>query len=573
MNNSFEKALGSFIGATSSVKPLELSDNEALENLLQKAIGDPTHGGKLVPVHVVDKNGHHVVRYHSRDEIAGIKAHPDTHHAEELAAGHRFTHPKNGAGTITKVKGHDGKGYEVVTKYDDGRKATAYVHNIELHKPDHAPLPAEKKAAKRDVHPTDKYPKDSVEWHEEQAKYHRAKTTAVGTDGGEHRKLAEYHKNQADMKRKGVKPNEDALNHARHMWVHHKHASQGLPIGSLEKHKHEVEIEKHTTTLVKNGETTTKNLPSKEEADKYAAKQGVGKGEPKKITPSKPTKKPMPGEAEGTAAPKTKSGKDILSNKPAHERDDMNGHDHDDAADYHDSKVAELGRKAEGPKGKALYPNEIKEMGDHRKLRDDHKRQAAWKHKDAADKQRHNDFLDSTLPISHPRYPEQRMDKIVRDGGSKLKAMRYYLSDAHQVDAKEDLDEGDQDTFDRIFRNFNQGKSTASDVRGQLDAIANGHKFKNSAPKKGVGRESRPSDKKQDRFNEVLDELQRIKKGPKTALDNYLYENHNGLKYDDLSDSGQRQYMSIYNGLRNGSMKRDEAFSSIYSLGSDQQSK
>lgn len=136
MKQSLQKALGHFTSASSRNKPLELSVVEALEALLQKAVNDPTHGGLLHPVHIITKDGWHTVKYMRQDEIHNLRHYGEGNFVEPLREGHRFTHPKNGPGTITKVKGHDGKGYELMTKYDDGRKGTAYVHNLKLHKPE-----------------------------------------------------------------------------------------------------------------------------------------------------------------------------------------------------------------------------------------------------------------------------------------------------------------------------------------------------------------------------------------------------------------------------------------------------
>jgi hypothetical protein len=100
--------------------------------------GDPTNGGKLIPVHIVDKNGHHTVRYKTPAEFAALQSGGHDHqHVSQLAAGHRFTHAKNGeTGTITRDKGHDGKGgHELAVQYDSGKKATAYVHNVMPHNP------------------------------------------------------------------------------------------------------------------------------------------------------------------------------------------------------------------------------------------------------------------------------------------------------------------------------------------------------------------------------------------------------------------------------------------------------
>lgn len=98
--------------------------------------GDPTNGGKLFPVHIVDKNGHHTTRYKSMEEITAMHSSGEFAHVEPIKVGHRFTHAKHGTGFITKIKGHDGKGgHEMNVAFDNGKKSTAYIHNLQMHNP------------------------------------------------------------------------------------------------------------------------------------------------------------------------------------------------------------------------------------------------------------------------------------------------------------------------------------------------------------------------------------------------------------------------------------------------------
>lgn len=128
-----------------NVKNIALLTSLATDIIKGRSSGDPTHGGKLIPTHIVNKAGHHQLVYKSPEEL-GL-AH-DHNHQEPLKPGHRVSHPKHGVGTITKNNGHDGKGGHAITvHYDSGKKAPAYVHNVDHldpTDPDATPTPAEK---------------------------------------------------------------------------------------------------------------------------------------------------------------------------------------------------------------------------------------------------------------------------------------------------------------------------------------------------------------------------------------------------------------------------------------------
>lgn len=381
----FQKALGFLVRA----KRLEPSTAEALEALLEKAIADPTNGGKLVPVHIVDKNGHHTVRYHKQSEIGKLQAHPDHHHVSQLKEGDRFTHPKNGAGTITKVKGHDGKGYELGTTYDSGKKSTAYVHNVELHKPDHAPLPKDEKAD--------------------------LKRKVIGDDGDD--------------------------------------TGDGI-YAKMNKQK--------------KADDLLKKLRAERKEQEAANKKPVAK------------KKPMPDldKKEGPAL--TRSGKPIQNGKYPHNNPDWTSADHEDAVDYHKSQPAnKTVRSVDGNHTHAEFVRAHGKAADSARL-------------DEYNKAREKDFLDSQLNSTDPRYAEQQFKRTLRDGGSKMKAMRNYLNNEAGVQYS-DLNSDEKESFDDLVDSFttlgsaNRPQATERDIRHALESLGIAHKQREakakSAPK------------------------------------------------------------------------------------------
>jgi hypothetical protein len=104
--------------------------SKGLNNDLIKAV-DPTHGGKLHPVHIVDKNGHHRLVYKTKEEIEALKQSEENKLVGELAAGHRVNSDKDGNGTIVQIKGHNGNGHLVKVKFDSGKVTDRFVHNLE----------------------------------------------------------------------------------------------------------------------------------------------------------------------------------------------------------------------------------------------------------------------------------------------------------------------------------------------------------------------------------------------------------------------------------------------------------
>lgn len=103
--------------------------NKSVENDLLKAI-DPTHGGKLHPVHMVDKNGHHRLVYKAKEEIEELKQSGEHLLVDELDAGHRVHSDKDGKGTIVQTKGNNGNGHLVKVKFDNGKVTDRFVHNL-----------------------------------------------------------------------------------------------------------------------------------------------------------------------------------------------------------------------------------------------------------------------------------------------------------------------------------------------------------------------------------------------------------------------------------------------------------
>lgn len=97
-----------------------ISDNDMN---LEKAL-DLTHGGKLVPKHIVDAKGHKRLVYVLPDQISN-------HHVP-LAAGDKFKTKNGEEHELVREKGHDGKGGHLVTlKNKEGKIHDKYIHNLE----------------------------------------------------------------------------------------------------------------------------------------------------------------------------------------------------------------------------------------------------------------------------------------------------------------------------------------------------------------------------------------------------------------------------------------------------------
>lgn len=98
----------------------EITDNDVN---LEKAL-DLTHGGKLVPKHIVDAKGHKRLVYVLPDQISN-------HHVP-LAAGDKFKTKNGEEHELVRDKGHDGKGGHLVTlKNKEGKIHDKYIHNLE----------------------------------------------------------------------------------------------------------------------------------------------------------------------------------------------------------------------------------------------------------------------------------------------------------------------------------------------------------------------------------------------------------------------------------------------------------
>jgi hypothetical protein len=104
----------------SLVGEFEISDNDTN---LEKAL-DLTHGGRLVPKHIIDANGHKRLVYVLPEEI--------THRHEALKAGDKFKTKNGEEHELVREKGHDNKGGHLVTLKDKtGRIHDKYIHNLE----------------------------------------------------------------------------------------------------------------------------------------------------------------------------------------------------------------------------------------------------------------------------------------------------------------------------------------------------------------------------------------------------------------------------------------------------------
>jgi hypothetical protein len=107
-----------------------LIDEELLEKSLEeldliKGSNDPTHGGKLVPKHIINKQGKKQLVYVSKEEIT--KDHQD------FKQGDKFKTKNGQEHEFVKEKGHDNKGGHLVTLKESktGRIHDKYIHNLE----------------------------------------------------------------------------------------------------------------------------------------------------------------------------------------------------------------------------------------------------------------------------------------------------------------------------------------------------------------------------------------------------------------------------------------------------------
>lgn len=120
---SLEKSLNEgFKNGTISEELFEKSLDE-LDLLKGVASRDLTHGGKLVPKHIIDSRGYKKLVYVLPEEVTGEHS--------DLTAGDKYKTRYKGIHTLVKDKGHDGKGHLVTLRDDDGRVHDKYLHNIE----------------------------------------------------------------------------------------------------------------------------------------------------------------------------------------------------------------------------------------------------------------------------------------------------------------------------------------------------------------------------------------------------------------------------------------------------------
>jgi len=110
-----------------------------INNDLEKAFEDPTHGGKLMAIHIINKEGHHQTVYKTREQLQEMNGNHDHKHVEAVGVGHRVT-PKTGkvSGTIVGEKVKDGA-HHFSVKFDNGAKADVHHGKLNFHNPEEDP--------------------------------------------------------------------------------------------------------------------------------------------------------------------------------------------------------------------------------------------------------------------------------------------------------------------------------------------------------------------------------------------------------------------------------------------------